>query len=312
MKNHIKTDYDLVIVGEGPAGLSAAIYACRAGLKTILLENSTPGGKVMKTDEIENYPGFKNIKGPDLGFHFYEQALNLGAEEAGAGIKDFEKKDDIFFITLSNDKLITSLTMIIATGTKENLLNIPGEKELYGKGVSYCATCDGAFYNESQEIVVVGGGYSAIEEAIYLTRFAGKVYIIHRRKDFRVDKKSLEKAKSNQKISFLLDSAVVAINGNKFVESVIVKNLITEQVQLLEVAAIFPFIGHNPNTHFIKNKEILNNEGYIITNEKMETNIAGLFAAGDVRETPFRQIATAVSDGAIAGQFAVKYIENIN
>ncbi|ASP27837.1 thioredoxin reductase [Spiroplasma corruscae] len=312
MKNLINIDYDLVIVGEGPAGLSAAIYSCRAGLKTLILENSVPGGKVMKTDEVENYPGFKTIKGPELGYHFYEQAINLGAIEAGCGILNFFKEENYFTITLSNKKVIKSYSLIIATGTKENLLGIPGEKEYYGKGVSYCATCDGAFYKENQEVIVVGGGYSAIEEAIFLTRFVGRVYIVHRRQEFRVDRKSLEKAKSNSKIKFILDSAVTEIKGDSFVNAVLVKNLLTNEVKEMKVAAIFPFIGHNPNTTFVDNKEILDNDGYIITNDKMETIIPGLFAAGDVRVTPFRQIATAVSDGAIAGQFAVKYIENLN
>ncbi|AKX33729.1 thioredoxin reductase [Spiroplasma litorale] len=312
MKNLIKTDYDLIIVGEGPAGLSAAIYSCRAGLRTILLENSTPGGKVMKTDSVENYPGFKTIKGPDLGFHFYEQALNLGAVEAGSGIKNYKKENDVFIVELINGKIITGLAMIIATGTKENLLKVPGELEYYGKGVSYCATCDGAFYKEKDELAVVGGGYSAIEEAIFLTRFVGKVYIIHRRQGFRVDKKSIEKAKNNNKIEFILDSVVTEIKGSKEVESITIKNLVDEDIRELKVSAIFPFIGHVPNTNFINDKSILNEEGFILTNDKMETDIKGLFAAGDVRDTPFRQIATAVSDGAIAAQFAIKFIENLN
>ncbi|AGR40768.1 thioredoxin-disulfide reductase [Spiroplasma taiwanense] len=310
MKNLINNlDYDLIIAGAGPAGLSAAIYAGRAGLNVLVLEKEAPGGKVIKTGEIENYPGFTNIQGPDLAMHFFEQATSMGAKYEFSGLKSFEKKE-IFYVLLENKKTITSKALIIATGTKENLLGVPGEIELYGKGVSYCAVCDGSFYKE-KPVVVVGGGYSAIEESIFLTRFVSKVYLIHRRKDFRVDNKTLNKAKSIEKIEFILDSIVESIEGTNKVESVKIKNLLNNEIKKLEVNAIFPFIGQYPITNFISQNEILDENKNIIGDENMRTKIEGLFVAGDVRVTPFRQIATAVADGALAGQNAVNYIENL-
>ncbi len=310
MKNHIKTDYDLIIAGAGPAGLTAALYACRAGLNVLVLEKEAPGGKVVKTGEIENYPGFNSINGPDLAFKFFDQATAMGAKFEFSGLLDFEKQD-IFTVKLENGKEITCKSLIIATGTKENLLGVPGEKELYGKGVSYCAVCDGSFYKDVP-VLVVGGGYSAIEEAIFLTRFASIVYIVHRSQNFRVDNKSLEKAKKNEKIKFILDSVVERINGDNKVESVDVKNLKTQKTESFEVKGIFPFIGQYPVTSFIKHEEILNDQRHIKSDENMKTLIEGLFVAGDVRNTPFRQIATAVADGALAGQNAVSYIENLD
>ncbi len=310
MKNHIKTDYDLIIAGAGPAGLTAALYACRAGLNVLVLEKEAPGGKVVKTGEIENYPGFNSINGPDLAFKFFDQATSMGAKFEFSGLLDFEKQD-IFTVELENGKEITCKSLIIATGTKENLLGVPGEKELYGKGVSYCAVCDGSFYKDVP-VLVVGGGYSAIEEAIFLTRFASTVYIVHRSQNFRVDNKSLEKAKKNEKIKFILDSVVERINGDNKVESVDVKNLKTQKTESFEVKGIFPFIGQYPVTSFIRHEEILNDQRHIKSDENMKTLIEGLFVAGDVRNTPFRQIATAVADGALAGQNAVSYIENLD
>ncbi|AHI52421.1 thioredoxin-disulfide reductase [Spiroplasma culicicola] len=309
MKNHIKTDYDLIIAGAGPAGLTASIYAGRAGLNVLILEKEAPGGKVIKTGEIENYPGFTMINGPDLAMKFYEQAMAMGANLEYSGLKEF-KKDEVFYVSLENGKEVTSKALIIATGTKENLLGVPGEIELYGKGVSYCAVCDGSFYKE-MPVAVVGGGYSAVEEAIFLTRFASKVYLVHRRQDFRVDHKTLNKAKNNEKIEFILDTVVEKINGSNKVESIDIKNTNDNSTQNIKVDAIFPFIGQYPITHFIKQAEILNDEKHIKADENMKTAIEGLFTAGDVRNTPFRQIATAVADGALAGQNAVTYIENL-
>ncbi|QEH61302.1 thioredoxin reductase [Spiroplasma chinense] len=310
MKNHTNTDHDIIIAGAGPAGLTAGIYAGRAGLNVLILEKEAPGGKVIKTGEIENYPGFTNINGPDLAMNFYEQAMAMGAQLEYSGLKQFDKVDDIFKVSLENGKEITSKALIIATGTKENLLGVPGEGDLYGKGVSYCAVCDGSFYKE-MPVAVVGGGYSAVEEAIFLTRFASKVYLIHRREEFRVDNKTLDKAKSNPKIEFILNTTVEKINGSNKVESVDIINLNGEKTNLT-VDAIFPFIGQYPITEFINHKDILNDERHIKADENMKTSVEGLFVAGDVRVTPFRQIATAVSDGALAGQNAVYYIENLD
>ncbi|AUM62320.1 thioredoxin-disulfide reductase [Spiroplasma monobiae] len=310
MKNHINTDFDLIIAGAGPAGLSAAIYAGRAGLKVLVLEKEAPGGKVIKTGEIENYPGFTNIQGPDLAMHFFEQATAMGAEFEFSGLKDFER-NEVFNVELENGKTLTSKALIIATGTKENLIGVPGEVELYGKGVSYCAVCDGSFYKE-MPVAVVGGGYSAIEESMFLTRFASKVYLIHRSQKFRVDNKTLEKAKSNNKIEFILDSIVESIEGTDKVSSVKIKNTINYSKSEIEVNAVFPFIGHYPVSHFVKQIQILDEDKHVVGDEKMRTKIEGLFVAGDVRNTPFRQIVTATSDGALAGQNAVNYIESLD
>ncbi|WP_338985222.1 thioredoxin-disulfide reductase [Spiroplasma endosymbiont of Diplazon laetatorius] len=310
MKNHINTDFDLIIAGAGPAGLSAAIYAGRAGLSVLLLEKEAPGGKVIKTGEIENYPGFTMIQGPELAMHFFEQATAMGAQFEYSGLKDFDKTD-IFTVELENGKTLTSKALIIATGTKENLLGVPGEIELYGKGVSYCAVCDGSFYKE-MPVAVVGGGYSAIEESIFLTRFVSKVYLIHRSQKFRVDQKTLEKARSNEKIEFILDSVVESIQGEDKVSSVKIKNTLENSEREIPVNAVFPFIGFYPVTNFVKQIQILDEEKHVVGDERMRTKIEGLFVAGDVRNTPFRQIATATADGALAGQNAVNYIESLD
>ncbi|WP_338983629.1 thioredoxin-disulfide reductase [Spiroplasma endosymbiont of Othius punctulatus] len=302
--------FDVIIAGAGPAGLTSSIYVSRAEYKVAVLEKGAPGGKVIRTAEVENYPGYTSITGPELGMKFYEQAMAMGANFIYSGLETFEKDGDTFLVTLENAEVIESKALIIATGSKENLIGVPGEVELYGKGVSYCATCDGAFY-KGKEVVVVGGGYSAIEEAIFLTRFVDKVYLVHRRQEFRADKKSVDKARTNPKIEFILDSVVTKINGDKKVANVEIKNIISNETKSIEVSAIFPFIGQTAETHFM-DKKLVNTEKNIIVNEKMETTIKGLYSAGDVRVTPFRQIATAVADGALAGQEAVKYLEKLD
>ncbi|AOG60037.1 thioredoxin reductase [Spiroplasma helicoides] len=310
MKSLTNADYDLIIAGAGPAGLTAAIYACRAGLNVIVLEKDVPGGKIVKTGDIENYPGYTNIQGVDLALKFVEQATELGAKIEYSGLKSF-KKDKFFYVELTNGNIITGGALIISTGSKENTLGVPGEEEFYGKGVSYCAVCDGANF-KGQKMAVVGGGYAAVEEAIYLTRFAEKVFLIHRRQGFRVDSKLLDKLNKNDKIELVLDSVVKTINGDNNVQSVTIQNVNDKSVSTIQVGAVFPFIGQYPITEFIQNKEILNETNHIKSDINMSTKIEGLFTAGDVRDTPLRQIATAVSDGAIAGQNAVKYIENLN
>lgn len=317
MKNPTSTttDYDVIIAGAGPAGLTAGIYTGRSGLKVLILEKNTPGGKVVYTNEIENYPGFKKVDGFTLATHFIEQAQEMGAVIEYSGLKSYQKVEDYFSVELENDKVLTSKTLILATGTKENFLKVPGEKEFYGQGVSYCATCDGPSPRfKDQPIVVVGGGYSAIEEAIYLTRFGSTIHIVHRSKKFRVDARALTKAQTNPKIVFHYDSVVEEIVGDKTsgVTKVIVKNLLTDAKTEVACVGIFPFIGQNPVTDFISDEKILNETKHIVADENMNTVITGLFTAGDVRNTPFRQIATAVADGALAGQNAVKYIENLD
>ncbi|ARU92299.1 thioredoxin reductase [Spiroplasma clarkii] len=316
MKNliNVETDFDVVIAGAGPAGLSAGIYIGRSGLNVLILEKTVVGGKVIYTYEIENYPGFKKVDGFTLAKSFEEQALALGAKIEYSGLKSFEKTD-IFNITLENGRVITSKVLILATGTKENHLGVPGEKEYYGKGVSYCATCDGPGPRfKDKPIVVVGGGYSAIEEGNYLTRFGSVVHIVHRRKQFRVDTKSLKKAEENPKIVFHYDSVVEEITGtaNEGVTGVRIKNVLTNEVSEIKAVGVFPFIGQNPVVDYITDTNLLNQDKQIVADINMQTSIEGLFTAGDVRNTPFRQIATAVADGALAGQNAVRYIENLD
>ncbi|QBQ07292.1 thioredoxin reductase [Spiroplasma gladiatoris] len=311
MKNHIKNDYDVIIAGAGPAGLTAAIYVVRSGMSAVVLEKELPGGKVTKTGEIENYPGFDKIEGPDLAFKFVDQATKLGAVLEYSGLKKYKKQKEGFIVELTNGKTITGTALILATGTKERLLNVPGETEFYGKGVSYCAVCDGANY-KNEIVAVVGGGYSAVEESLFLTRLVDKVHLIHRSQKFRVDQKLLEKLKTNENIILHLDSVVSSINGDTKVNSVTIENLNNNEKYNIDIAAIFPFIGQDPVTEYIDEQNILNETKHILGDENMKTQVEGLFVAGDVRQSPLKQIATAVSDGALAGQNAVKYIENLD
>ncbi|QGS51520.1 thioredoxin-disulfide reductase [Spiroplasma tabanidicola] len=311
MKNPINNDYDVIIAGAGPAGLTASIYAVRSGMKAVVLEKELPGGKVGKTGEIENYPGFDKIEGPELAFKFVDQAIKLGANIEYSGLKSYKKEGNSFIVQLTNGKTITGTTLILATGTKERLLNVPGEKELYGKGVSYCAVCDGANF-KNEVVAVVGGGYSAVEESIFLSRLVSKVHLIHRSQKFRVDQKLLDKLKANEKVELHLDSVVKSINGQNSVEGVTIQSLLDNSEKSIGIKAIFPFIGQNPVTEFIEQTTILDENKHIVGDENMKTTIEGLFVAGDVRRSPLKQIATAVSDGALAGQNAVKYIENLD
>ncbi|WP_339022858.1 thioredoxin-disulfide reductase [Spiroplasma endosymbiont of Crioceris asparagi] len=305
----MNTNYDVVIVGAGPAGLSAAIYTARADKKVLVIEKEAPGGKIIKTYKVENYPGFENIDGVELATKLFNHATNFGAQFEYSSIKNYIKNDDGFLVTLTNEKSFQTKAIILATGTKENKLCIPGEDEFYGKGVSYCAICDGAFY-KNKEIAVVGGGRSAFEESDYLTNFASKVYLIHRSEKFRVNDDVFNRIQKNKKIELILNTVVTQINGKDKVESLILKNDKGKET-ILKVSAIFPFIGQKPVTEFITEPKFLNDKKNIITNEKMHTKISGIFSAGDVRDTPFRQIVTAASDGAIAAQEAIKYLDRL-
>lgn len=221
MKNLTNDVYDVLIVGAGPAGLTAAIYTTRAGLKTVVFEHSAPGGKLVKTDLIENYPGFETITGPDLAMKMYMQATSLGAEIQFYGVSKITKNEDLFEVELSNGEIKKAISVILASGTEENKLGIPGEDKLYGKGVSYCAVCDGAFY-KNKPVAVVGGGYSAVQEAMYLSQLVDKVYLIVRRDVFRADANKVAKLKAQKNVEFILKSQVKQINGEEKVESILV------------------------------------------------------------------------------------------
>lgn len=303
-------DYDLVIIGSGPAGLTAAIYAARARLNVLLLEKAAPGGQILVTDWIENYPGFpEGISGADLVMKMTEQAKRFDVEIETNEVTDLDVSDTIKTLTL-NDRTISTRTVIIATGASPEKLGVPGEDEFYGRGVSVCATCDAPFYKDSV-VAAIGGGDTAVQESIFLTRFVKKLYLIHRRDELRATRILQERALENDKIEIVWDSLLTGINGSASgVESISIKNVKTGEISNISVDGCFIWVGISPNTSFLKNAVKLDDYGFVVVNAKMETSVAGIFAAGDVRNTPLRQVATAVGDSAIAAFEAATYIEN--
>lgn len=293
---------DIVIIGAGPAGLTAALYATRAGAKVKIIESGAPGGKLNSTADIENYPGIKKKMGPELAYEMYEHALNFGAELEMTEVTGIKDLGDHKTVLTTNGEIETK-NVIIATGTKERLMNIPGEKEYTGKGVSYCAVCDGPFF-KGKETAIIGGGNSAIEEAVYLAGFVSKVHIIVRRDVFRADKYIIDKAKSMNNIVFhTLKKPLEVIGDGHKVTGLKLIDSKTNEESLLEVSGIFPFIGLDPMTGFASNLDITDEKGYIEVDEHMQTKIKGIFAVGDVTNKQLRQIVTAANDGAIAGQY---------
>lgn len=305
--------YDVIIIGGGPAGLAAGLYAARSRLSTLIIEKEVDGGQIATTAEVENYPGsVLDATGPTLVARMVEQALGFGAKKISDEIVevDFSGKEKV---VKGKNKEYKGKTVIIATGAVPRLIGCPGEKELTGRGVSYCATCDGPFF-EGLEIFVMGGGDSAVEEAIYLSKFARKVTIIHRRDELRAAKSIQEKAFENPKIDFMWDSVITEVKGEGMLESFIVKNVKTEEEKEIfpneedGAFGIFVYVGHTPSTKLFEN--IINmDRGYIITNDNMETNMPGIYAAGDNRVKSLRQVVTAAADGAIAAVQAEKYID---
>ena len=305
---------DLVIIGAGPAGFSAAIYAVRAGLSVRLLENSLFGGQIINTPDVDNYPGLPGISGAEFAMKLYEHAAKLGVEPETAAVSKAELSGDIKNI-FTEKEIIPCRSVIIATGASHRKLGCPGEEEFTGKGVSYCATCDANFF-EDFEVYVVGGGDSAVEEAMYLTKFARKVTIIHRRDELRAAKSIQEKAFANPKMNFMWNSTVEEIKGDGVVTSMIIKD--TKTGELREVKAdeddgtfgIFVFIGFDPKSQLFEGKLEMNNR-YIVTDKYMHTSVPGVFAAGDVIEKHLRQVVTACGDGAVAVTEAQRYIESL-
>ncbi|MCZ7383820.1 MAG: thioredoxin-disulfide reductase [Candidatus Methanoperedens sp.] len=301
--------YDVVIIGGGPAGLTAGIYVKRAMLNALLVEKIGVGGQIIITDLVENFPGFLEISGGDLAMKFEEQALKFGLEIKGlVEVSGIEERGATKIVKTHEGDFETK-TVIIATGTTPKKLGAKGELNLIGKGVSYCATCDGFFFRD-KVVVVVGGGDSAITEAIYLTKMAKKVIIVHRRDKLRAEKINQEHAFANPKISFVWDSVVEEIAGEKIVGKVILRNVKTNALSEIKTDGVFIYVGLIPNTAFAANVK-KDERGFIVVNDKMETSVKGIFAAGDCRVTPLRQIATAVGDGAIAAVSAERYIEGI-
>jgi len=300
--------YDVIIIGAGPAGLTAALYSARSKLKTLYIEKLTTGGQVATTEDIENYPGFSlGVSGPELSEQMEQQAQRFGAERLAASVQSIELSG-IYRIVKTNKEDYLTKTIIIASGAAPKLLDAHGELEFRARGVSYCATCDAAFF-EGANIMVVGGGDSAVEEACYLTRFAEKVTLAHRRGSLRATKIVQERALANPKLSFMWNTVIQKIEGEDVVERVILKNTLTGQISEMPIDGVFIYVGIEPNTDFIKNVIERTEQGYIPTDDYMRTNIAGIYAVGDVRDKLLRQVVTAVSDGAIAAFHAEKYIE---
>ncbi len=305
---NIINHYDAIVIGGGPAGLTAGIYLSRARIKTLILNEGTAGGQMVLTHEIANYPGVENISGFQLANIMKKQALSFGCE-----IKSFIKIDSLKLdgriksITLSDGTTYTSDTVIITTGGRSRTLGVEGEDIFKGKGISYCATCDGDFFT-GKEIVVVGGGNSALEEAVSLTKYATKVTIIHQFDYFQAFEYAVEEAKNNPKIDFILNSTITAFHGNDKLESVTIKNLNTGKTQEFTTDGAFIFIGYIPNTEMFKSIVELNKWGEIIVDKNMSTNLQGVYAAGDSIEKRYRQITTAVGDATVAALAASEFI----
>ncbi len=301
-------NFDTVILGGGPAGLSAAIYSSRGAVSTAIIDTNMFGGQPSNYLELENYPGFQMVGGYDLMEKFEEHADKFGVHKF--------PMQEIKSIDLKSKKIITNehefnaKTIIIATGAQPMKLGVPGEKEFVGRGVSYCAVCDGAFY-KGKIVAVVGGGNAAVEEAMYLTKFADKVYVIHRRDELRADKIVQERAFKNEKLEFIWDTVVKEIKGSDLVNSVVLENVKTKEVSELSINGIFPYIGMSPNVENFTGQLQQDARGFIITDETMATSVEGVYAVGDVRTTPLRQVITAAADGAVGAVYAVKYLETL-
>jgi len=301
--------YDVIIIGGGPAGLTAGLYTSRAKLKTLLLERMIMGGQVMTTTKVENYPGFPGgIDGPDLMMRFQEHCQEFGLEVTTGEVQGLVDNGDLKTLTV-DDKEVQARCVIITTGAEPSKLGVEGEDSFIGRGVSYCATCDGAFFRDV-EVAIIGGGDTAAEEALFLTRFASKVYLIHRRNELRATKILQDRIMANEKIEVLWDTVIEKVNGdNSGMTSVATRNLKTGATDDLPLAGMFVAIGVTPKAHFLTEVVELDDDGYILTDAECRTSIPGVFAAGDVRKKILKQIATAVGDGAVAAIMAEKYLD---
>ena len=302
-------DIDIIIIGGGPAGLCAGLYASRANLKAILFEKGQPGGELLNTDMIENFPGFEEIKGPKLAELFKNHALKFGLEIRQEEVLEVQPNEKIKKVKTSRGEY-SAKVVILASGGEPRKLGIPGEKEFAGKGVSYCAVCDGFFF-KNRVISVVGGGNSAVEEGSYLAQLGSKVCIIHRRNELRADKIVQERAFRNPKIEFIWDTAVEEAKGSQFLEKLVLKNLKTGEIREHTTDALFVFVGFVPKTGVLKADIKYDAGGHIITNDRMETGIPGLYAIGDVRSQMVRQITNSLADGTVAAVAADKYIQTL-
>lgn len=300
--------YEVIIIGGGPAGLTAGLYASRARLHTLLIQNALFGGQMTTTEMVENYPGFpQGVTGDELSRLMEEQAKRFGAETVNEEVVEVTLEGDLKRVRTHESSYFCE-ALIICTGTEYRKLGVPGENEFTGKGISYCATCDGAFFKDS-EIFVVGGGDSALTEALFLTKFVKGLTIVHRRDALRATKIYQERALADPKIKFLWNSVIHEIKGDQVVRSVLIKNVKTGEVKEFPTEGLFLFVGLIPRTQFLKGLIKMDDGGYIITDEKCGTSIQGVFAAGDCRKKLLRQIATAVGEGATAAFAAEKYLE---
>ncbi|MGI6491857.1 MAG: thioredoxin-disulfide reductase [Pelotomaculum sp.] len=299
---------DLIIIGGGPAGLSAGIYASRFALNTLLIERRAPGGLVTSTQNIENYPGFLNVSGAELMMQMEQQARGFGLEIITVNVDKIEPSEKEVIIYTSKGAIAAD-TLIVATGTQPQLLNVKGEAEFTGRGVSYCATCDGAFFKDKR-VIVTGGGDAAIEEAIFLTKFAKKVYIVHRRGELKATEIIQQRAFNNPKIEFVWHSVIDEISGTDAVDKTLLRDVRNNAQMLLPTDGVFVYIGNSPNSDLVKDIVRLDEQGYIVTDDNMLTSQPGIYAAGDVRHKILRQVVTAVADGAVAAASVKKYLED--
>ncbi|MEG0823110.1 MAG: thioredoxin-disulfide reductase [Erysipelotrichaceae bacterium] len=303
----MERQYDIIIVGGGPAGLSAALYASRSNASVLIIENGAPGGKLLNTDLIENYPGYTSINGAELALSMLGHATSFNANIISDKVLKINKLNNSFNIECDKESY-EAKAVIIASGTKPKLMNIPGELEFTSKGVSYCAVCDAPFYR-NKEVAVIGGGNSALEEAEFLTRFVSKVHLIVRRDVFRADPIYIDKILANKKVEVYYNSVPMMIKGvNDRVSSLVIKDKDGERD--IAISGVFPFVGNSAISEFVNDLDITNEDGYIIVDNDMNTKVKGIYAAGDVIVKNLRQVVTACSDGAIAGQNAVTYINN--
>ncbi len=301
--------FDVIIVGAGPAGLTSGIYAARAGYKTLILEAGVLGGQAGTTETIENYPGFpQGVSGSELMIKFYEQAVNFGVQVEYKHVSSLELEGKVKKV-ITDDEVYEAKAVIIASGARPRLLGVPGEDKFRGKGVSYCATCDGFFFKD-QDVAVVGGGDTAIEEAMYLAKICRQVTVIHRRDRLRATRILQERAFQNEKIQFVWDSVVEEILGKEKAEELVLRNVITQEQKKLKVNGVFIFVGYIPNTDFLPESLQKDEQGYVLTDEELKTNLPGVFAVGDVRQKRLRQVATAVGDGASVIVPLEKYLED--
>ena len=309
-------EYEMLIIGAGPAGLTAGLYGSRSNLKTVIIEKGLVGGELLNTEAIEDYTGFEHIKGGELAVLMEKHARKFGVEiNTYEEVKSVRKTGDVFEVVTTNsitgaENLYQAITVVATAGGTPSKLGVPGEDAYSGRGVSYCAVCDGAFFN-GQIITVIGGGDAAVEEANYLTRFGSKVYVVHRRNEFRASKILQDQLFKNPKVEIIWDTVVEEIKGNGEVDRVVLRNMKTDEVWELPTQGVFIFIGFKPNTYFLDDHPAHDVGGHLITNDRMETGVPGLFAAGDIRSQLVRQITNAVGDATVAALAAEKYITHL-